>query len=416
MIKKQIPCENCLDHTLMFLREGYLFIPERIKRYRSEVFETRLLGRRVICMSGKEAARLFYNAELFEKRGALPKRVQRTLFGLNGIQTMDGARHMYRKRFFMSFLTPEAEKQLGEITLKKLEKAAAYWQKAGQVVLLDELNVVLCQAVCEWAGVPLQPEEERCRAQDFEAMINSFASVGPKYWRGKLARKRTEKWIQELIEDVRSGRLCPEKGSVLYKMAFYREGRKRLDSKMAAIELMNVLRPTVAVSRFIVFSVIALFEHGEYREKLLTGEEELYEAFAKEVRRCYPFAPCLGGIVKKDFRWKGYHFRKKTLVILDLYGTNHDFRIWEKPDKFWPERFLEKPEGAFEYIPQGGGSPSTGHRCPGEGVTIELMKVSLDFLLHRLDFKIPVQNLSYSLRKIPTEPESGLLIKNVRLI
>jgi len=138
------------------------------------------------------------------------------------------------------------------------------------------------------------------------------------------------------------------------------------------------------------------------------------EMFVQEVRRYYPFTPFLGAITRKNFMWKGYNFKKGTLVILDVYGINHDARIWENPYKFSPERFSEKREHLFDFIPQGGGDPSKGHRCPGEGITIDLMKVSLDFLVNKLEFKIPAQKLRYSLVKIPSLPESGFIMRNIK--
>lgn len=47
------------DSTLALLWEGYRFIPERCRRYRSDVFETRLMLTKVICMVGEEAAKIF---------------------------------------------------------------------------------------------------------------------------------------------------------------------------------------------------------------------------------------------------------------------------------------------------------------------------------------------------------------------
>lgn len=453
MTEKKIPKEPCLDKTLALLQEGYLFIPNRLKKYHSDVFETRLLGKRVICISGSEAAKLFYKEELFKRKGALPKRVQKTLFGVNAIQSMDGKKHLHRKKFFMSLLSLEYEEQLAGIVREKWKEAAARWEKGGQIVLFDEANLVLCQAVCEWAGVPLEsqgtmrktgeplesqgtvrrtgeplmpkgaagktgnplvPQEAADKAKDFAAMVSNFAAVGLNYQKGKMARKRTEKWIQGVIEDTRAGRLKPEKDSVLYRMAGYKENGKLLNSRMAAIELINVLRPIIAVSRFIVFAATGMFENPAYKEKWLSGENDFAEMFAQEVRRYYPFAPCLGAVVKQNFKWNGYPFREKTLVLLDLYGTNHDPRIWKNPDEFRPERFQEKKGGMFGFIPQGGGNPAKGHRCPGEGVTTAIMKASLDFLIRDITFELPPQNLNYDLGKIPAMPESGFVMSNVQ--
>jgi fatty-acid peroxygenase len=70
--------------------------------------------------------------------------------------------------------------------------------------------------------------------------------------------------------------------------------------------------------------------------------------------------------VRDEFEWRDRHFSKGSWVILDLYGTNHDTRLWEDPSKFQPERFRQWDGSAFDFIPQGGGEYYTGHRCPGE--------------------------------------------------
>lgn len=40
------------DSTLALLSEGYAFVPRRCERYGSDVFETRLMLTRAVCMMG----------------------------------------------------------------------------------------------------------------------------------------------------------------------------------------------------------------------------------------------------------------------------------------------------------------------------------------------------------------------------
>ncbi len=56
-----LPRDKTLDATLALLRDGYLFISNRCRRYRSDTFQTRLMFTRVTCASGGEAARVFYH-------------------------------------------------------------------------------------------------------------------------------------------------------------------------------------------------------------------------------------------------------------------------------------------------------------------------------------------------------------------
>ncbi|ATO26706.1 cytochrome P450 [Bacillus atrophaeus] len=412
---KQVPHDKALDNSLAMMREGYLFIKNRVDRYQSDLFETRLLGQKAICMSGEEAAKVFYDPERMKRNGALPKRLLKTLFGVDAIQTMDGDAHTHRKLLFMSLMTPPHQKRLAELAMEQWLAALSKWEGAEKVELFEEAKNVLCKIACQWAGVPLEESEVKERADDFSAMVDAFGAVGPRHWKGRRARPRAEEWIRDIIENVRAGKTEAEKGTALYEMAFHTElDGSRLDTQMAAVELINVLRPIVAISTFITFSALALHNHPEYKEKLKSGNGDDLEMFVQEVRRFYPFGPFLGAQARKDFVWNQCEFKEGMLVLLDLYGTNHDARLWEDPNEFRPERFKDRNEQLFDLIPQGGGDPAKGHRCPGEGITIEVMKVTLDFLINHIEYEVPEQDLSYSLVRMPSLPESGFVMSRIR--
>jgi fatty-acid peroxygenase len=99
-------------------------------------------------------------------------------------------------------------------------------------------------------------------------------------------------------------------------------------------------------------------------------------------------------------------------VLLDLYGTNHDERLWPEPGRFRPERFRDWAGDPYTLIPQGGGAYETGHRCPGEWLTMGLIREAIR-LLSRTRYEVPDQDLSISLRKMPALPASGFVIANV---
>ncbi len=103
------------------------------------------------------------------------------------------------------------------------------------------------------------------------------------------------------------------------------------------------------------------------------------------------------------------------MVLLDLYGTDHDEHIWQEPDSFWPERFLNWHDNAYNFIPQGGGEVM-GYRYPGEWATIEELNLALRFLTREMTYQVPVQNLKINLRRIPTLPKSRFLRKNVQAV
>ncbi|GER67137.1 fatty-acid peroxygenase [Weizmannia acidilactici] len=412
---EQIPNEKTIDDTIDLLKEGYLYIKNRTDEYRINLFETRLLGQKAVCISGEEAVKIFYDPEKFKRNGAAPKRVQKTLFGENAIQTLDGKEHIRRKALFLSLMGPDAQQRLAQMAAAEWEACIPKWEKAVRIVLFDEAKNLLCRAACRWAGVPLREEETGKRAQEFMDMVYAFGAVGPRHWKGRMARTSAEDWVRGIIEDVRADKIKAEDGSVLKEIALYRDkDGRQLDAQIAAVELINVLRPITAIATFITFAALSLLEHPRYKGWLEGGDEQRIEWFAQEVRRFYPFGPFLGAKVRKNFTWNGYEFKKGLLVLLDMYGTNHDEKIWGDPDVFRPERFRDWNGSLFNFIPHGGSDPSRGHRCPGEGITLEIMKATLDFLVNKIDYDVPAQNLNIPLNKIPTLPESGFIIQNVK--
>ena len=406
---------KCPDNTLAFLADGYRFISKRMKKYETDIFVTRILGKKAICITGEEASRLIYHPDLFERNNALPKRIQKSIFGEHAIQTMDGEQHLHRKQLFLSLLTKDQESKLSKIVSKNWEDKAVTWILTDEIILKEEADEVFCKSALEWAGIPCDKNKVKEKAVDFAYLVDSFGGVGARYWKGRAARKRLEKWLENLIHEVRGRKLTVEEGTVLYAMSYYIDlTGQRLSDHMAAIEIINVIRPIIAVSTYLTFAALALYKHPRWKDRLLTKYVLNMDMFLKEVRRFYPFGPVLGAKVKQDFTWKQVQFHKGDMALLDVFGTNRDPRKWEKANRFWPDHFRDWSGNLFDFIPQGGGDPASGHRCPGEGITMSLMKVSIEFLLHTIEYEVPIQDLRVSLVRMPTRPKSGFRMNNIK--
>lgn len=417
-----IPRDPALDSTLSMMREGYEFIWNRCRRFHGDLFTARVMGRPAVCIHGREAAELFYDPDKLERRGALPRRVATSLFGTRAVHSLDDDAHRRRKAAFLALMGPSRLDELLRETARQWQMAIRGWPARDRVVVFDEAERVLAASVCSWAGVPVAASDVAARARDLGAMVDASGGVGPRLWRGKLARWRTERWITGLVEEVRRGTLHGDPRSALQVMAHLRGTDDRLvDAHTAAVEVINVLRPTVAIAWYVAFSALALHTHPIAAEQLArasaAGGGDYADWFMQEVRRFYPSVPYLGAKVRSRFTWRGYVFEPGTLVLLDVYGTLHDPRIWDAPDEFWPERFAGWRGGAFELIPQGGGDRATGHRCPGEWITMHEIALALHYLTRCVTYAVVSnQDLSFDLGRVPARPRSGFVICNVRTL
>tara|TARA_B100001123_G_scaffold441607_3_gene583174 strand:- start:1085 stop:2191 length:1107 start_codon:yes stop_codon:yes gene_type:complete len=366
-------------------------------------------------MTGPEMAELFYQQELFTRKKAAPGRIKKTLFGQGGVQGLDGEAHRHRKEMFMSLMNPERIKHLKTLVADEWHAHTIKWAQMDKIVLYDEVQKILTRAVCKWVGISLPESEVNQRTAQLKGMFEYAGSVGPRHWWSRFCRKRSEQWIEDVVKQVRAGHQTSPEDSLINIIATWRDlDNELLSPNIAAVELLNILRPVVAISVFITLSAHALHRFPSWHQKLQDDDESL-EFFIQEVRRFYPFFPAVMARVRKDFEWNNYKFSRGKRVLLDIYGTNRDSRTWNMPEEFQPERFKGWDGSPFNFIPHGGGDYHSNHRCPGEWITIELMKVSCRFLLTNIDYSVPDQDMKIDKRKLPALPKSRFVMSNVKL-
>jgi len=412
-----VPRDPAIDGTLALIREGYPFIWNRCRTLGSDIFTTRIMGKPAVCIHGAEAAELFYDETKLQRGGAVPRRVVTSLFGKKAVHTLDGEAHKRRKLAFMSLMTEASLERLTSLMAEQWQLAIRRWPAQSSVVLFDESQRILTAAVCEWAGIRIEPDDVPVRAQHLGEMVDAFGGVGPRLWRGKLARFAAERWIMNQVRAVRLGLVVAEPGTALDVLTKYRDERgHQLDTHTVAVEILNVIRPTSAIAWYITDAAHALHRFPEARAQLLsdTDDGRYANLFLQEVRRFYPFTPYLGAMVKTPFEWRGHHFKPGSLVLLDVYGASRDPAIWRDADSFRPERFTDYQPTAYNFIPQGGGSPNHGHRCAGERVTLLSLSLALRCLTRDMTYEVePNQDLSIDLTRMPTRPASGMILHNV---
>src|SRR5690625_1258834 len=160
-----VPREEGMDNTLSLMREGYMYITNRCQSLQSDIFETRLFGKKAICMRGKDFAELFYDNEKFKRKGAAPKWIAHLFFGENSVQTLDEKNHQHRKNMLMSMMTTDRLQQIVDITKQQWEKVIDRWEQMDQVIFYEEIQKMLCKVAGEWVGVPLKEDEVNKRAK-----------------------------------------------------------------------------------------------------------------------------------------------------------------------------------------------------------------------------------------------------------
>ncbi|KAJ0969447.1 hypothetical protein J5N97_022324 [Dioscorea zingiberensis] len=109
----------------------------------------------------------------------------------------------------------------------------------------------------------------------------------------------------------------------------------------------------------------------------------------KEVLRLHPPAPLLLPRESIDIcQIDGYDIPRKTRVVINYWTISRDPKIWDCPEEFRPERFIDNPidfKGQdYEYIPFGSGR----RVCPGIHFAVATTELALANLLYRFDWKL----------------------------
>lgn len=395
------------------LDEGYLLLSELRKEADAPVVKARLLNKEVIAVYGKEAARAFYDPANFKRKGAMPKLVLKTLFGEGGVQTLDDEEHNQRKKVFMDLMTPKRMEDYHRIVDRTLTEKMEHLQ--GELELFDVAKDVLFRSICEWSGIDLTKMNEREINQLAEyqiSMISSAVTNPITHIEGIENRKKSEKWAQSLIEEARINPVAGKENVALYAFANAKDTQGNLlPIDVAAVELLNIIRPTVALTVWIALMGHALFSRPDIYQRLHTEFDELQDSFIQEMRRYYPFFPMIPAFAKKDVTIDGYLIPEDSWVVLDLYGTNHDERSIETPEVFRISRYVGKEkhisyDEEYEMIAQGGGKFEAMHRCAGEWITLHALRVFSDQLVNKYEFSVPEQDWTIPMNQFPTYPNS----------
>ncbi len=349
----------------------------------------------------------------------MPAFIQESLFGHGSVHTLDAAEHRHRKETFLGLAYDDAQvTRLEPFLEREWQRELEAWHGGGARSAYDAAVGAIGRAMQRWAGLPGTADARTRWAQRQAQIVDGFGvPYSPEYALTIINRTWSDRHARKLIEAVRDGRLEATAGTALHAWAWHRDrDGELLDARLAGVELQNSFRPAIAVARFVAFAAKALHEQPEWRARIAAETAErgrltggpLAIAFAHELRRTAPFVPMLPAEAIRDLELDGQHVPAGGTVFIDVLGTDLDDASWSTAASFDPERFVgvDDVESIEAFVPQGGGRPSTGHRCPGEKVTLSTLTSAIAALS---DPRVIIEGegLEVDRRRMPTKPASG---------
>jgi cytochrome P450 len=159
-------------------------------------------------------------------------------------------------------------------------------------------------------------------------------------------------------------------------------------------ELVTLLlagHETTATS--VAWAVERLVRHPEKLERLVAeidsegegGPGDYMTAVVNETLRVRPVVPIVVRVLQQEMRVGAYNLPAGTRVTPSIYLTNRNPSVYEDPEEFRPERFLDGGPETFSWIPFGGGI----RRCIGASFAQLEMRLILRTMLAELEPRLP---------------------------
>ena len=131
------------------------------------------------------------------------------------------------------------------------------------------------------------------------------------------------------------------------------------------------------------------------------------DATIKETMRLRPVIPLVGRKLTRPMQVRDYEIPAGTVIGPSIYLTHRRPDIYPDPERFMPERFVDRKIDPYTYFPFGGGM----RRCIGMAFAMHEMKVVLATVLLRYKLTLGVGSSDRIVRRgITFAPEGGVRV------
>jgi cytochrome P450 len=322
------------------------------------------------------------------------------LMGRNSVLLLDGPEHMRQRKLMLPSFHGERMQRYGSVMREVAEQEIATWPVGEPFGLRPRTQEITLQIIMrtvfgiddaerlarlgERLGAMLDIGMQS-RALAVIALPQLRRTVGRGVWKRFLRlRAAADAEIYDEIARRRRASDVADRDDVLSILLQARdeEGRALTDEELRD-ELMTLLvagHETTATSLAWAFEL--LLRHRPQLARLQADvdggdADEYLDAVIKETLRIRPVVP---GVIRKltaPIELAGHELPAGMRVAPNIYLTHRRPDVYPDPERFRPERFIERPAETYSWIPFGGGV----RRCLGAAFATYEMKIVIPAIL-----------------------------------
>jgi cytochrome P450 len=409
------------------------FLGECKRRFGSP-FTLRLLGTPPIVMySEPDAIRDLVTGNPDELWAGKANAVLEPFLGQHSVILLDGERHRSQRRLMTPPFRGDALPRYGE-TIRELTQHEARRIPRDRVFSFHEVSQrvtleVILRTVFGAEGAQLERLRDSLtrtlEAGSKPGTILKFLQVdlGPRSPWGRFvrARRQVTTELQGLIDRAR--REGEGRFDVLSKLAHAKhdDGAPMSDEEIRDEIMTLVVAGHETTATGLAWAVHELTANpaiqdaafAEIRAARVDGElpasAELpyIDAICKEALRLHPVIPGIGRALMSPATIGGVDLPANVMATASIVLTHMNPALYPDPERFDPERFIDKRVSPYEYLPFGGG----GRRCLGMYFALYEMRLILAYLLDELELVAASGSIRTVRRNITLAPSEGMPVR-----
>jgi cytochrome P450 len=386
-------------------REPLPFLEQCRERY-GNTFTLRLrhLGTWVLLADPEDVKRVF-SADTDDLGVGVPNLALRPVLGAHSVMLSEEPEHMARRKLMLPRFHGERMREDAEAMTELARREVRAWPEGEPFELWPRMQELTQEVVMRAVFGDDEGRLDRLRmlltnlteTVNDEGRLRKLALFGPRWLERSRGWRQAMAPVEEaVLAEARRRRAEGEDGrkdAVSILVEARNEDGSPLSEKELRDELLTLLTdgPT---SSSLAWVFERLLRHPEklarLQEEVLAGEGEAYlDAVIKETLRLRPPVSVVVRRLLRPATLGGYELPAGTLVAPCVYLVHNSTEIYDEPESFIPERFLERRAAVPTWIPFGGGA----RRCLAASYAEQEMKRVVRTVLEEVELT-PVESRS----------------------
>jgi cytochrome P450 len=396
------------------------------------VFTVRLSGFGTgVYVADPDAIRSLFTGDQSDLRAGEANSFMEPVLGPRSVLILDGPEHVRQRKLLLPPFQGSRVEAFRQVARDVTERELAGWRAGTGIVLRERMRALTFEVICRAVFGVAQAERVSRLRERLVAVIDSSpifmiaaparVDLGPLSPGGRFARRlqAADEVLYEEIERRRNEADLEERSDVLSLLLRARDeegqGMTREELRDELFTMLAAGHETTATG--LAFAFELLLRHpavlARLREELQTGDGDRYlDAVVHETLRVRPVIDAAERTLTVPRTVAGWELPAGVKVYPAIALVHMREDLYERPQEFRPERFLQDGAESYAWLPFGGGI----RRCIGAALAQAEMAEVLRTVIPRVALR-PLRDRPdpVVLRGVTLAPKHGVPVRVERV-